>query len=228
MKVLQPVVSGAGRALERGPGTTLIFTLVFLFLAANCDAQGTLTVSFDGQSPGTTTHIFGYSESGVDFGGPYAIPLGNFWLNGDGIPGYPSNGSGYLELPAGSPVRVRLNPLAPFSLISFDVAELTNLPGPVSLTIVGYKFDSSIVTNYFTTDGINDGVGGAADFQTVTFGTTFQNLYQVDVLSSMFAIDNVIVGTVPEPSAGALALVGVLCVAGRFKQVRRSRRHEVQ
>jgi hypothetical protein len=189
--------------------------LALLYLAAHCHGQGTLTVTFDGQPPGSYTSPVGsYSESGVVFTGVQGNGLA---FVGAGLSGYPDNGTGYLQLPGGAGLTFSFTPLRAFDLISFDAAEsVAALPGPVSFRVVGYVSHGQglTVTNAFTTDGINDGTGPLVDFQTFTLDSRFQNIYRVDILGSPFSIDNVMIGAVPEPSAGALVLVGTLCGLG--------------
>jgi hypothetical protein len=66
------------------------------------------------------------------------------------------------------------------------------------------------VANTFTTDGINDGPGGAQDFQHFYLDSQFQNLYRVDIVGYSFSLDNVTVSGVPEPTSPSLLLLGAV------------------
>jgi len=203
-------------------GITMLAVFVLSASPGKCRGQGTMRFTFEAQPPGSSANIFEYSESGMLFTGPH---LNQLWLFGGSLSGYPDDGTGYLGVPAGSQLRFNFNPLATFSLISFDVAEYdTTLPGSVALHVVGYRNDMTIVSTDFTTDGVNDGTGPLQDFQTFYLDSSFVNLGRVDILSSRFAIDNVVISGVPEPSAGALTLLGVTCMlwfrrAGKFWRV---------
>jgi hypothetical protein len=69
---------------------------------------------------------------------------------------------------------------------------------------------ASAVTNYFSLDGINYGTGLLQDFQAFQPDSSFINLYRVDIYGG-FSLDNLVISDVPEPSAGALALLGAAC-----------------
>ena len=189
--------------------------LALCCLLAECLGQGTTTITFDGQPPGSYSYPVGsYSESGMRFAG---VQGGGFALVGASLSGYPDNGTGYLQLPGGAGLTLSLTPLAVFNLISFDAAEsATVLPGSVSFRVVGYVSHGMglTVTNIFTTDGINDGTGPLQDFQTFFLDSRFLDIYRVDILGSPFSIDNIVISGVPEPSAGGLLLLGTACAFG--------------
>ena len=129
----------------------------------------------------------------------------SLYLSGGGIPGYPDNGTGYLEIPAGS---MRIGPTntfptsAPFNLVSLDAAEYDGA-GPKTLTVVGYHAMAGNVTNYFTVS--------SQTFQTFHLDSSFTGVFQVDVLNASWSLDNVVISGVPEPSTRALALLGAGC-----------------
>lgn len=92
-----------------------------------------------------------------------------------------------------------------------------------SVLITGNIFGGGTVSTTVILDGVNDGVGGAADFQLATFNASWDNLTSVvfdgvgDGVSgtfSRFAIDNITVN-IPEPSSLALAGIGLLVLTGR-------------
>jgi hypothetical protein len=138
---------------------------------------------------------------------------GQLYLSGGGIPGYPDNGTGYLEVPDGGPGSGGLSfePNQPFpasfafNLVSFTAAEYDS-EGPDTLEVVGYHPMAGTVTNYFTVD---------FQFQTFDLSSSFTNVFQVEVLNAPFSLDNVVIGGVPEPSCGALVVMAMVCGLGR-------------
>ncbi len=182
------------------------------------------TMSFDGQTPGTyLVPIVLYTESGIQISG---VQGNGFALSGGSLSGYPENGSGYLHMAGGPGVKIGLVGGAYFNFLSFDIAEsFTNVPGPVTVQVVGYHVMGQTVTNIFTTDGINDGTGPLSDFQHFFVDSQFQNIYRVDILGSPYALDNLILSNVPEPNTGSLALVGAggAVAWSRFRRNRRIR-----
>jgi hypothetical protein len=141
-----------------------------------------------------------------------AFGPGSVYISGGGIPGYPDNGTGYLEMPDGNLSRLRFGynvfpagtPVN-FNLLSFDAAVYASL-GPQTLEIVGYKYETMAppitVTNFLTVSG--------QTFQTFYFDSSFKNVFQVDVLNARWSLDNLTISGVPEPSVGILALLGIV------------------
>lgn len=190
--------------------------LALLLIVPPCRGQGTMSFIFEGQPHGTFDPIGIYLESGMRFWNPYGP--NNLTLAGGGVNNRPENGTGYLQVTPGANLVFGFYtfPGTLFNLLSFDAAEFaTNNPGPVSLTVVGYQGMDIAVTNYFTTDGINDGTGPMQDFQTFLLTSQFVDLYRVEILSDRFSIDNVIISGVPEPSTLGLVLLATLCVLAR-------------
>ncbi len=190
-----------------------------------CLAQGTMTITFTGPPPGQHTQSGAnpYNDpSGMQFG---SLTPQSLYLNGGGIPGYPNNGTTYLEIPAGS-MRFGFNVFPPtqsypFNLVSFDAAEYASF-GPQTLEVVGYQIPQVMgplitVTNYFTVS--------SQIFQTFYLDSSFQNVFRVDVLNASWSLDNVVISGVPEPSTGSLALVGAVGAVAwsRFRRTRRNR-----
>lgn len=200
---------------------TLASILALFCFLTRCEGQGTLTFTFNGQPPGSYTWPVGsYSEAGAQFAGPHGEGLA---LVGSSLSGAPDNGTGYLQVPAGAQLTFSLTPFAHFNFVSFDAAELsTSFPGPVTLQVIGYHVMSVTVTNFFTTDGINDSTGPLQDFQTFFLDTQFQDIYRVDILTERFSLDNVVISGVPEPTTGALMVLGTLAAFG-WKWGRRRR-----
>ena len=209
--------------LRRETAKPMVATGVLLLsLATQCSAQGTMTFMFEGQPRGTSSQIGVYSESGMHFGALGAESL--LWAGG-GIVSRPENGTAYLQatLHANLGFGFYSFPSTWFSFLSFDLAEYdTSYPGPVTVQVLGYGGQGVMFTNTFTTDGINDGTGPLQDFQTFYPDSQFAQVYRVDILTGRFSIDNVVVGGVPEPSAGGLLLLGTVCLFGR-RSMRRTR-----
>jgi hypothetical protein len=89
--------------------------------------------------------------------------------------------------------------LSPFNALAVDVAEYSLIVGvPATVMITGTKVDGSTVTASFMTDGVFDSVGGAPDFETFQFPSTFSDLVALDFHSG-YSFDNVQVEAVPEP-----------------------------
>jgi hypothetical protein len=91
-----------------------------------------------------------------------------------------------------------------FRIISVDLAEYsTVVPDPVTVQFIGYYSDGSTITTSFTTDGVIDGTGPMADFQTFNFNQNWSGLTRVEIPTSGWSLDNLVV-SVPEPSSLAL------------------------
>jgi hypothetical protein len=188
--------------------------------------QGTLEITFDGPpivAAGTGIFVSDYSESGMLFQ-PLAGSDG-FGRHGAATdPRDPDDGTAYLQAPLGSTLMFGLTDRSVFDVVSVDLAEYsTVVPDPVTVQFIGYHVDGSTVTTSFTTDGIIDGTGPLADFQTFYFDSKdWSGLTHVEIPSFGWSLDNLVV-TVPEPSAGALLLVGALTL-GALRWRKRSSR----
>ena len=101
---------------------------------------------------------------------------------------------------------------APFDLISFDLGEQSSdeyTPDP-HVWVVGTKQSGGTVITDFTADGLFDGPGGIADFETLFPGDEFSDLASVqitDLSSENFFLDNI--SMVPEPGTAALLMLGL-------------------
>jgi hypothetical protein len=96
-----------------------------------------------------------------------------------------------------------------FDLLSVDLAEYsTGQQYPLTVEFIGYHPDGSTVTTSFTTDGIIDGTGPLADFQTFNF-TGFTDLSRVEIPTSGWSLDSLVVAT-PEPASSAVLVLGGL------------------
>jgi hypothetical protein len=134
----------------------------------------------------------------------------------------------------GQPVTFTRTDASLFTLNSVDVAELW-LPGEplndfMDVVFSGLQSGGGMLSLTFTLDGIRDGAGGVADFQTVMFAG-WTNLQSVTVTGRNangafgdYAIDNVVFnddGAVPEPTTWALLILGFGMVGHRIRQRRR-------
>ena len=185
--------------------------------------QGTLQITFDGppsQPPGTATFVTNYYESGMLFLGALntngPLPMfSRFGRNGGGITGRPDDGSAYLDSGPSTLMFSFTNSLV-FGLLSVDLAEYSTVFSnePATVPFLGYQQGGGIVTNVFTTDGIIDGTGPLADFQTFYF-TNFTDLTRVEIPGppspSGWSLDNLVVST-PEPATSGLLLAGGLAL----------------
>jgi len=95
-----------------------------------------------------------------------------------------------------------LDDASSFDPVSVDLAEYsTVVPDAVTVPFVGYRRDGSTVTASFTTDGVMDGTGPLADFQTFQFPGGFTSVYQVRIPAYGWSLDNLVL-RVPEPGTG--------------------------
>jgi hypothetical protein len=199
--------------LATTPLRSFLMLVALLASASQSHAQGTLqwTVTFDGGPyllPSNEVAINYYSEQGMVF---TPVGTGQFGRSG-GAPvntAFPRNGTAYLfgsftYSLAGSSLDG-----APFALVSVDLAEFSTLyQTPLTVQFIGYRADGSTVATEFVTDGIIDGAGPLADFQTFYFDSQFVNLARVEVPTYGWSLDNMVFSdAVPEPSSFALLLV---------------------
>jgi len=162
--------------------------------------------------PGSSILVQQYVESAMWF---RPIVQGtSFARTGGGIPGLPEDGTAYLQSIGGTLMFSFTNGSL-FNLDSVDLAEYsTVVSNAVAVRFVGYHPDSSTVTMDWTTDGIIDGSGPLADFQTFGFRGSFTGLSRVEIPSYGWSLDNLIV-SIPEPSVG-----GLLCLAAVLSGLR--------
>jgi len=199
--------------------SALIATALVAFGLAQSHGQGTMTITFDNPPlpPDTATIITSYSESGMRFWEPGSSFGGLVLVGAGNAGGSPNNGTTHLETYAATYVAFAPTSVTPFSLRSFDATESYSItPGPETLHVVGYKFDSTSVWTDLTTDG-------GRQFQTYTLDSRFANLFSVVITPSAwsgFALDNVVVG-IPEPSVAALVVLAAACAFGRSRIKRR-------
>jgi hypothetical protein len=147
-----------------------------------------------------------YSEAGVTFYNPNGP--NNLITSGEGVSGYPDDGTAYLLCPPGASLAFAFTSPTYFGLATLDLAAYSaGQAGPFSLNVVGYGQMGLMVTNVFTVDTLADRrANHLPDFQTFTLDSTFQHIFRVDILGTTFALDNVALTGVPEPSTTAVAL----------------------
>jgi len=198
----------------------------FLMVSCSVFGQGTLQITFDG-APILRTNsgvvVTSYNESGMAFS-PIKGSDGFNRLNIDSTAGYPGslfpcNESAYFDAPLGSSLVFSSAAGSLFGLVSVDLAEYSTVFAnqPVTISFVGYYSDGGTVTMSFTTDGIIDGTGPLADFQTFNFNSKdWSGLTRVEIPSYGWSLDNLVV-TVPEPGVFSLFGLGTFgMIARRF------------
>lgn len=189
-------------------------------------AQGTLEsvhITFDGQPPGTDYFVIQYFEPPMWFR-PIGIigPGHGFSRTGGGSPSWvPDNGTAYISATLGDSLVFSMIDDSPFDLASVDLAEFSTLyQEPLSVHFVGYRLDGSMVTRDIITDGIIDGAGPIPDFQTFTFGADFSNLVRVEIPTSPWSLDNLVVA-IPEPSTSGILALGAAMLWRRIRSLKR-------
>ena len=183
--------------------------MLVLSTAMPCFGQGTTQVTFDGPPvipAGASFAVQNYYESGISFRG--MVSGGLFSRVGPGYLTDAQNGTAYLRAALGDTLTFSFTNGSVFNLTAVDLAEYsTVVPDAVTVHFIGYRQDGSTVTTDLTTDGIIDGTGPLADFQTFTFGPEFSGLTRVEIPTYGWSLDNLVV-TIPEPSTWALLLLG--------------------
>jgi hypothetical protein len=183
------------------------------------EAQGSLQyrVTFEGPRPiarGDAVSIAQDLEQGMWFRaiGPVpASPPYHLSRAGGGLEGFSENGTAYLRALFGDSLAVSTWSGQRFALVSVDLAEFSILyQTPLTVTFIGYRPDGSTVMTEFVTDGIIDGSGPLADFQTFNFDSRFADLVRVEIPTYGWSLDNMMFSQVPEPAAVALLVVGGL------------------
>ncbi len=140
-----------------------------------------------------TKGIYAYNENSVSF----RRRVSSACAHADSGPsGLPDNGTGYLQFLAfSSDWYVEMGGDL-FDARQVDLAEYSTVYTVRSrITFVGYKLDGSSVSVTFVTDGIIDGTGPQADFQTFIFPTTFINLVRMEITEPLFSMDNLVVAS---------------------------------
>jgi len=193
--------------------------LTLCCLTIQSHAQGTITFTFDGPpsvpgpglpGPGQSFYVQQYSEAGMWFRPLGVIAPGNGFSRqrgGGQLSFAPDNGSAFIATVLGDSLQFSFTNGSSFNMVAVDLAEYsTVVPNAVTVPFYGYRADGSVVFTSFTTDGIIDGAGPLADFQTFYFGPEFSNLLRVEIPTFGWSLDNLVV-SVPEPGLGALLML---------------------
>jgi len=185
--------------------TKFVMALLAPFwFAAAASGQGTLLrITFDGPPvvpPGVITNTHQYYESGMLF-----IPtptVGSF--ERVGFPAdstLPNDGTAYVRAVGPQGLFFSFLDGSAFAIVSVDLAgPNTSTAGVVDF--VGYHPDGSTVTAYLVAGG---------SFQTFNLGAGFTDLTSVNIPSSPWSLDNLVL-SVPEPGIGTLVFLGGLAV----------------
>lgn len=192
-----------------------ILLLACCGVVANSNGQGTIQIAFDNPpqlpGPGQSFSVQEYYEAGMWFRPLGVVGSGNVFSRrrgGGQIAWAPDNGTAYIAAALGSSLVFSFGDGSQFGLISVDLAEYsTVVSNAVTVPFVGYRQDGSTVTTSFTTDGVIDGSGPLADFETFTFGPEFSGLTRVEIPTFGWSLDNLAVA-IPEPNNISLMLVG--------------------
>lgn len=198
-----------------------LFATALGFLGMISDARGTI-ITFERESGlYITTNEFNFDDSGYEFvfstggqpgggSGPAAL-IGEPNANIICSPPCSSDGtSAYYSLNGATLTVLNIDNL-PFSLDSLDAAQVfTTLNFSLDLSVVGRIEGGGAVTAVLAT-----GPGGADTFADYSFPSSFIDLSSVQFVggegypADEFAIDNITIYSVPEPSTLAMLLLGV-------------------
>lgn len=160
----------------------LSVTLIFLGLIASTAEADTITfnsvlqTTYGPDRANLTTQGFLFSSDG------HLHTNESFGFTDDSLGGFvtaASNGTIYANAHDGSTITMQMENAAPFSLNGFDAAEhigaANSFRNAMQITITGFLHGGGIVMQTFTLDGVTDGPGGAADFQTFMLEANFTN-----------------------------------------------------
>ena len=179
-----------------------------------------VVITFDGPPvirPGTSRIVQGYNESGMAFTpiDPDA-PWAGFGRMGSNPPvSSPDNGTAYLKADSLSTLKFVSTTHLLFGLLAVDLAEYSTVAlHQEAVLFIGYRYDGVVLTTTHITDGIMDGTGPLADFQTFHFGPEWSDLERVEIPTPGWSLDNLVIGrpAVPEPASGTLLGVGGLAL----------------
>ena len=202
-------------------GAAVLWLLLLSFCQSHAQSTFQWTVTFDGLpyvAPGSDIGVTYYYEAGVEF--KPVVPNGLFGRAGGGRAGFPDNGTAYILNGFGDSLAATLQSGGRFGLVAVDLSEFSTFyPVPRIVEFVGYRPDGTTVTTEFTTDGIIDGTGPLADFQSFYFDSRFADLLRIEVPTYRYALDNMVFSTIPEPSSYALMVLGAtLAIIPLFKR----------
>lgn len=208
--------NGVGLIQSLKKGTGFLCALIVGLVVMRSQGQGMLQITFDGPPlvrPGTAISVQQYSESGMSFV-PLGFTFGRIGASPQG--GRPDNGTAYVQAAFTQSLAFSFTDGTLFDLFSADLAEYgTGVPGAVTVRFVGYRFDGSTVTTDLTTDGVIDGTGPLADFQTFNFGSEWSGLSRIEIPTIGWSLDNLVV-SIPESGTWALLILGGVLACCRF------------
>lgn len=201
---------------------TCVLVAALSLMAVGSRVQASV-VTFDGVSSSGNPIVTTLTTEGFTF------TSGHFHtIDSPGLAGAADDGTIYIAEEAGDlglPITMTAEGGQPFSLISFDGAELwisapSGYPNAYYINVLGNLSGGGTVNAQFTLDGILDGAGGAADFQTFVLPGSFTNLASVVFSGALLtggpgaiALDNINTGgTIPAPGALFLGSIGAALV----------------
>lgn len=192
---------------------TVNMLILICLLVAHPLQAGVVRITFDPPTsswPGSCVTIDEWVEKDVVFTSPNG--LGH--ANGGGEWG-PENGSAHLSLAVGETLVFRFTDWTAFELLTIDLAEYSIWDDQQEIVFVGHKTDDTTVTAEFMLDGVIDGIGPLADFETFSFGADFKDLKFVEVPSVIYSMDNVFLVPVPDLPTFMLLGLGTLILRNR-------------
>jgi RHS repeat-associated protein len=167
---------------------------------------------------GTQVGISSYFEDGFQIkplGPEDTAPPFRIRRNAGDLADFPSNGSAYLQVALGDSFEMVDLTGDFFTPISIYLAEYSvSNPGAASITFTGFDGMGGSIMQTFVTDGVNDGPGGGADFETFLFSAGFANIVRLETTSNSFSLDYLIVNVIPEPASLALLALGAVFLMG--------------
>jgi len=179
--------------------------------------------------PGSQIVFTNYLESGMSFRPlPGYSGFGRAW---PGITNNPDDGTAFLKAALAPPQNLMFSFTngSLFGLVAVDLSQYsTVLPNPVTVPFIGFRPDGSTVTNSFITPGYSG--TGPLTFQTYLFGPEFAGVSRVEIPTSGWSLDNLVVSGVntPEPSPGSLMVLAAVLSAARWRGRRRMKRPKIK
>lgn len=172
--------------------------------SANATNDVASTIGFEIGAPSAGAQMGGvtYTENGYFFTSPQ-----NLLRIGPNHTNRPNNGTAHVAPLSGQrPLSITRPGGGTFSLVSVDLAEYSTVfPTAKDIPWTGTTATGQTVTTTFRIDGIIDGTGPTADFQTFTFPATFQNLVSASVTVDLYSMDNLSVLTSGSSAASTTA-----------------------
>lgn len=207
---------------------TIILMAIFA-LAVNVSWVQASTINFDGLAGTSMIGMTGSTDDLTYFFGPDSMVdgfvfsaskhyyLGSIYAN-DGP--WPSNNTDYLL--AASPLTIRESNDNLFNLNSFDLTEWGEYSNK-TYTVTGYLAGGDTVSETITLDNfIHQEDVDYNDFNHFNF-TKFTNLSSVTIAGySYFALDNLNVSPIPEPTTMLLLGAGLIGLAGFRRKFKKS------